>query len=138
MERISLHELVAVNNTPKAKALVIKYGYEPARSYDDLVYKLYRITKEYREEGLKDIANLHPHKDLVLNYFGEKDCKCNEPLRVRKRLNKRYSNFEFSDEFIDAEGSNQLLKKSTDTFKEYIPLIAVAGLFALAITSISK
>ena len=40
MEKISLQELIAINNTPKAKALIIRYGYEPAQNYEDLVYKL--------------------------------------------------------------------------------------------------
>ena len=39
-QRISLQELVAINNTPKAKALLVKYGYKPARSYNDLIKKL--------------------------------------------------------------------------------------------------
>jgi hypothetical protein len=68
-EKISLQELIALNNTQQAKNLIKKYGYRPARNYDDLIQKLYRFTKENREEALKELANLHPHKDLILNYF---------------------------------------------------------------------
>jgi len=76
-ENISLQELIAINNTSKAKALVVKYGYRPAKNYDDLIQKLYRFTKENREEALKELANLHPHKDLILNYFCVAENKSN-------------------------------------------------------------
>ena len=68
-QNISLQELIAYNNPSKAKALVVKYGYRPARNYNDLIQKLFRLTKEHREDALKDLAELHPHKDLILNYF---------------------------------------------------------------------
>ena len=56
-EKISLQELIALNNTQQAKNLIKKYGYRPARNYDDLIQKLYRFTKENREEALKELAN---------------------------------------------------------------------------------
>ena len=137
MEKISLQELIAINNTPKAKALIIKYGYEPAQNYDDLVYKLFRLTKEYKSEALKDLAELHPHKDLILNYFQRPECDCQKPEKVRKRIGRRYSNFEFSDDYIDVEGSNNNLDNKSN-IEKYMPMIAIAGIFALAITSISR
>jgi hypothetical protein len=76
-EKISLQELIALHNTQQAKNLIKKYGYRPARNYDDLIQKLYRFTKENREEALKELANLHPHKDLILNYFCVAENKSN-------------------------------------------------------------
>jgi hypothetical protein len=76
-EKISLQELIALNNTQQAKNLIKIYGYRPARNYDDLIQKLYRFTKENREEALKELANLHPHKDLILNYFCVAENKSN-------------------------------------------------------------
>jgi len=76
-EKISLQELIALNNTQQAKNLIKKYGYRPAKNYDDLIQKLYRFTKENREEALKELANLHPHKDLILNYFCVAENKLN-------------------------------------------------------------
>lgn len=67
-ERITLQELIAMNNTPKAKALIVKYGYSPAKNYDDLIYKLFRFTKEYQQEALEELSNIHPHKDLILEF----------------------------------------------------------------------
>jgi hypothetical protein len=104
-EKISLQELIALNNTQQAKNLIKKYGYRPARNYDDLIQKLYRFTKENREEALKELANLHPHKDLILNYFcvaenksnadglnNPAECVCPSCQMARMRM-MGYSNF---------------------------------------------
>lgn len=138
MEKISLQELIAVNNTPKAKALIIRYGYEPAQNYDDLIYKLYQLTRDYKEEALQDLANLHPHKDLILNYFQRPECDCQKPEKIRKRVGRKYSNFELSDDYIDAEGDKNNMENKINSIEKYMPMIAIAGIFALAITSISR
>ena len=138
MEKISLQELIAINNTPKAKALIIRYGYEPAQNYEDLVYKLFRLTKEYKQEALQDLAELHPHKDLILNYFQRPECDCQKPEKIRKRIGRRYSNFEMSDDYIDAEGEKDNLDNKVNGIEKYMPLIAIAGIFALALTSIRR
>tara|TARA_R110002153_G_scaffold128236_1_gene276205 strand:- start:289 stop:705 length:417 start_codon:yes stop_codon:yes gene_type:complete len=138
MEKISLQELIAINNTPKAKALIIRYGYEPAQNYEDLVYKLFRLTKEYKKEALQDLAELHPHKDLILNYFQRPECDCQKPEKIRKRIGRRYSNFEMSDDYIDVEGEKDNSDNKVNGIEKYMPMIAIAGIFALAITSISR
>ena len=141
--RISLEELVAVNNTPKAKALIISYGYEPARDMQDLVEKLHRVKREYREEALEQIANLHPHKDLILHFNQPKEVKSNACGCGNSNCNGggKYSNFELSDDYIDFIGSKSGANNngsSKDKLMEYMPMIAVAGIFALAITAIGK
>lgn len=149
-ERISLQELVAYNNTPKAKALIKQYGYEPARNHNDLVDKLIQMTRDYKEEALEDLALLHPHRDLIMNYSKRPlvqpmrpntsllnenghgaGCKC--PKCVRDT----FSNFDL-EEYIDFIGSKSKNKSEKNTLNEYIPIIAVAGLFALTITVIGK
>lgn len=67
-QNISLQELIAINNLSKAKSLIVKYGYRPARSYNDLIHKLFQLTSEHREDALKDLVDIHPHKDLILHY----------------------------------------------------------------------
>ena len=67
-QNISLQELIAINNPSRAKALIVKYGYRPARNYNDLIQKLFRLTKEHREDALKDLVDIHPHKDLIIHY----------------------------------------------------------------------
>ena len=130
-EKISLQELIALNNTQQAKNLIKKYGYKPARNYNDLIQKLYRLTKEYREDGLKEMANLHPHKDLILNYFcvannepksnadGDKkttDCQCPSCELARMKM---YSN---------ADGNVTTPKEN---LQGYIPIILIGGFVGL-------
>lgn len=132
-ERITLQELVALNNTPKAKALVIKYGYSPAKNYDDLIYKLFRFTKEYQEDALRELAELHPHKDLILQY----NCK---PMATDKKLeapcqcpNCRMKRGEGT--FSNADGSNFKL----ETMKEWLPMVAIVGIVsAILVTAIKN
>jgi hypothetical protein len=141
MEKITLQELVATNNTPKAKSLLAKYGYEPAQNYDDLVYKLFRLTKEYKEEALKDLSDIHPHRDLILNYTEKEECDCEKKVNniLSRFVNKKkYSNFEYADEYIDFNGKSSAKESTESKMKEYLPLLVIAGIFAITLTTISK
>jgi len=153
-KRISIQELVALNNTPKANALVMKYGLRPAQDMPDLVNKLKYITMEYKEEALMDMAELHPHKDLLDFIRKESEptsnaCGCSSsadgtnPNGHGKSCQckdcKKYSNFEYADDYLDADGSSSPKQKDMmNQFAQYMTMIAVAGIFALAITAIGK
>jgi len=135
-QNISLQELIAINNPSKAKALIVKYGYKPARNYNDLIYKLFRLTKEHREDALKDLAELHPHKDLILNYFcaskeeksnvegkdNNSDCNCPSCALSRMKM------FGFSN----LEGDVQP-KYEKMTTQSMLSTILIAGFVYLAI-----
>jgi hypothetical protein len=142
-QNISLQELIAINNPSKAKALVVKYGYRPARSYNDLIQKLFILTKEHREDGLKELVDIHPHKDLILHYAmpvpvpvpvvtetksnanGDNtgDCQC--PSCQLARI-KMYSNFEGNE------------PNSKESIKDYIPIILVGGFVTLIVLGALK
>lgn len=129
-EKISLQELVALNNTAQSKKLIVQYGYKPARNYNDLISKLYRFTKDYREDAIKELANIHPHKDLIMNYFcvpsepksnadGDNkttDCQCPSCQLARMKM---YSN---------ADGNETNTK---DSIKDYIPMILIFGVVGI-------
>ena len=138
-ERISIQELVAYNNTPKAKALVIQYGYSPAKNYNDLIYKLFRFTKEYKQEAIEELAKLHPHKDLILNFnkqnveekssfMGMNYPNCC-PCRMRQQMLNR-------DYFYGFDGENGLEKSFS--VNNILPMIFVAGLVSIVALSLSK
>jgi hypothetical protein len=151
--RMNLQQVIAIANTPKAKALVKRYGYEPATSYNDLVSKLEELTRDYKEEGLADLIAIHPHKDVIL-YFEEEQsgaCGCGGSHSSANGNNNnhgkgckcpqcnRFSNFEYAEEYIDFLGSKKANGENPmQKFNDYLPMIAVAGLFALAITAIGK
>jgi len=131
MQKISIQELVAINETPRAKALLVRYGYKPARNIDELVYMLFRFTREYREEALEELTKLHPHRSLILHYQDDKGLS----------RSGRFSSFEMEEQldFLGGKSKDDSSpKNSMQTINDYLPLIAVAGLFALTITAISK
>lgn len=150
-ERITLQQLVAYNNTPKAKALIVKYGYKPAKSYNDLTYKLFRFTKDFKEEALQELAKIHPHKELILNY----ECKMPDTEKVEVLTSKNTkSNFEgeWGDEcqcrecrrkrmmgmqnFMNFEGENNVPQiktpESNPSIMTMFPLIAISGIVAIS------
>ena len=135
-ERISVQELIALNSTPQAKALIIKYGYSPAKNYKDLSYKLFRFTKDFKEDALKELSAIHPHKDLILNYnsnpiiedkksnfdgsyFGH-GCQCREC-----RLKRILAN---PNQMLSFEGELTEPKVKEAGFSTMIPTLIIAGL----------
>jgi ubiquitin len=134
-QNISLQELIAVNNTPKAKALIVRYGYRPARSFNDLIHKLFQFTKEYKEEALKELAEIHPHKDLILNYaqitpvVEEKKSNCNGddmcPVCKAKQT------------MMSFEGTNTNTTQQTD-IKSMLPIIAMTSIVTAVFVAVLK
>jgi hypothetical protein len=128
IKNISLQELIAVNSTPQAKKLVIKYGYSPARSYNDLLNKLKRLTLEHREDALKEFAEIHPHRDLILHYTQQENkvkeevkSSCNgDDMCPSCRAKMQYSKFEGNEITSTSNNENQI--------KQLLPTIAITSL----------
>jgi hypothetical protein len=139
-QNISLQELIAINNPSKAKSLVIKYGYRPARNFNDLIQKLFRLTKEYREDALKDLVDIHPHKDLILHYA--------MPLPVVDEVKSNYEYdkmFSFlkekQNQYMNFEGdvaNNKTTTNVNSDWKSMLPLIAVTSLVTFSLVVILK
>jgi hypothetical protein len=140
-QNISLQELIAINNPSRAKALIVKYGYRPARNYNDLIHKLFQLTREHREDALKDLVEIHPHKDLILNYSipvpvatetksnCEGDTMC--PSCTAKAKEK-YMNFEG-----DIAGNTNTPNVNSD-WKSMLPLIAITSLVTASMVIILR
>ena len=139
-KRITLQELIAFNNTPKAKSLLIRYGYAPARSYNDLINKLTIFTKEYKEDALKELAELHPHKDLILNFnlpktsvVEEQKSNCNGNEKCDKcKSNESYLNFEDRTQMPSEVNKNQF------DLKNNLSLIAITSLVTVSLVLLLK
>jgi hypothetical protein len=137
-QNISLQELIAINNPSKAKALVIKYGYKPARNYNDLIYKLFQLTREYREDALKDLVDIHPHKDLIINYA--------MPIVSEKKLNFEGDNMcssckEKQKEYINFEGdvaSNTTTPNINSDWKKMLPTIVISSVATVLLIDLIK
>lgn len=136
MQTLSIQEVVAINETPKANALLIRYGYKPAKNIDNLIRELFRFTRDYREVALEELANIHPHRKLILHFNENNMFKENRS----RRIGDRFSSFEMEEQidFLGSKSNDNTQKNPMQTINEYLPLIAVAGIFALTITAISK
>jgi hypothetical protein len=137
-QNISLQELIAINNPSKAKSLVVKYGYRPARNYNDLIQKLFRLTKEHREDALKDLVDIHPHKDLILHYVMP---VVNENTS-NDESDKMYSLFKANqNKFMNFEGdveNNKTTPNVNSDWKSLLPIIGITSLVTASLVIILK
>ena len=49
---------------PQLQGLVVKYGLPPARTPQELWHKVNFCVSKFREKFMKDLADIHPDKDL--------------------------------------------------------------------------
>jgi hypothetical protein len=75
MEKISIQEYIAYNNRPMAQKMLVKYGLKPAKSPVEMERKLIALTRDYKEEALREFANIHPDKELILKYADKEEKK---------------------------------------------------------------
>lgn len=68
---IPLLELIAINNTAKAREYLKKNNIEDALSYADLEDKLAVLYQDSKDKVAVEFAfaELHPHKDFILKYL---------------------------------------------------------------------
>jgi hypothetical protein len=129
-QNISLQELIAINNPSKAKALIVKYGYKPARNYNDLIYKLFRLTKEHREDALKDLVEIHPHKNLIIHFTEiESNCDGQQMCPVCKEKEQQ-KNMSFEGTINEPIVETKQLPKNTNATSN-INLISVMPIIAI-------
>lgn len=66
--RIPLPTIIAHNSTEQAQRLITtKFGYPRARNVKELELRLAQIIKGF-PDGLKNIALIHPDRELILQY----------------------------------------------------------------------
>ena len=72
---------------PELRRLVVKYGLPPAKNEQDLWHKTNYLVAKFQKEMLKDIAYIHPDRELILwsteseeskgkNSEEKSDCNC--------------------------------------------------------------
>jgi hypothetical protein len=52
-----------------AQAILLKYGYAQAKTENELAHKLASIVMNVGDLALKDVASIHPDKELILSLF---------------------------------------------------------------------
>jgi hypothetical protein len=64
--KIDTIRYVYENRQPELRRLVVKYGLPPAKNAKDLWRKVNYLVAKFKGEVLKDIADIHPDKDLII------------------------------------------------------------------------
>ena len=64
--KIDTIRYVFENKQPELKRLVVKYGLTPATSGQDLWRKVNYLVKTFGKEFLKEIALIHPDRELII------------------------------------------------------------------------
>jgi hypothetical protein len=148
MEKISIQEYIAYNNRPMAQKMLVKYGLKPAKSPVEMERKLIALTRDYKEDALREFANIHPDKELILKYADREEkkskfCGC--------------SGFDGDDSsFCGCSGFDGVTPNTTTTTpasalattptptngmflkNENLGVILIAGLLAVTIVALSK
>ena len=67
--KITLPTYLAYNATEPAQRLITtKYGFPRARNVKELEHRLAQIISGFGSEGLREVAKIHPDRDLVLHH----------------------------------------------------------------------
>ncbi len=76
--KISIEQYVSLNNPKAAKQFLEKFGFEPARSLEDLIHKVESATLHYRQDALEELGSIDtPYRRLILSTVGEDESKSN-------------------------------------------------------------
>jgi hypothetical protein len=66
---MSIYEYLAENKQNEVIDLLSKFGMPRPTSVDDAIYKLQTVALNYREAFFKEVAEIHPDKDLILHFL---------------------------------------------------------------------
>ena len=121
---MNLYQRVATANPSGARNIIHKYGYEIRTN--NLPQALRMLVGAEGEPALRDIANIHPDKELILECFAEAkkadhkddDCKCKD---------------KHEHSYMNATGQLTQAQKETQLTNTFLIVSAVMILGALII-----
>lgn len=82
---MNVYQNIAYSNPDAANEVCKKYGYYQIYTQDELAYCLQSIVARKGEPAFKEIMELHPDKDVILELFSKKE----EPKPIMDRERKR-------------------------------------------------
>jgi hypothetical protein len=87
---MTVYKYIAYANPDAALELCGKYGYYQIQNEEELAYCLQSIVARKGETALKDIMELHPDKEVVLELFEKKvETKPEPPIQVMEQKRER-------------------------------------------------
>lgn len=142
---MNLYLYIAQNNPDAAYEICKKYGYFNVNSIEELSNALQNIVAENGQDSLKEILEIHPEKEVILEVFDDKK-KINElPLEevIQKIFDKNKPvEKEKSDcscmKNADASVSNTSVVPSAAVNQTNTYILVGALIVSLAIISMKK
>ena len=65
---MGMYQYIADNNTDAALAVCDKYGYD-CKTTDDVAEALEQIVASHGEDGLREIAEVHPEREIFVHFL---------------------------------------------------------------------
>lgn len=90
MDSPFIYQYIANSNPELSAALCNKYGYS-CNNIDDVVGAFYDITNRYGEQALKEITDLHPDKELVLELHSKPLGNCAKCPALNRMLETTFT-----------------------------------------------
>jgi hypothetical protein len=80
---MNLYNYIANSNPDAANRICEKYGYYQVSNTDELAYVLNNIVATEGEEPFKEIMEIHPDKEVILEFFEKKNEE--KPIEMDKK-----------------------------------------------------
>ena len=133
---MTVYDYIAESNPMEAKSICESYGYTVTNP-KQMGRKLKSLVNNEGENALKSIMQLHPDKEILVEYFGmkakkdkrEKGCGCKD--NTAKRLDT-------IEAFINAGGNNNGERSEAKMLASNTNTIIFASALVLAVAIIFK
>lgn len=80
---MTVYDHITNNNPNAAAAICNKWGY-PVSSIDEIPETLYQIAQRFQADGLKDIFEIHPEKDVIIELYAQPVPNCGKCAQLNQ------------------------------------------------------
>lgn len=128
---MNVYQYIAYSNPDAANELCNKYGYYQIQSIEELADCLQSIVARKGESAFKDIMELHPDKDVVLELFEKKiEAKPEPPVQIMEQKRERDCSCMMN---ADGGSQNQGIASQTN-----LMILVAAMIVSISIISMKK
>ena len=130
-EKITIYDYIASRVPSDAHFLINKYGkYRRARDQRELAYQLKDFVRTFGENGLNELAKIHPDKNLLNSHC--ESCGTNKKLLAEEKY--KLDNVERFLRFSNADGGAKNPPKEDSSNK----MLIMSGFILMGIALILK
>jgi len=126
---MNVYQYIAYSNPDAANALCNKHGYYQIQSYDELADCLQSIVARKGESAFKEIMELHPEKEVVVELFMKPE-PLTPPIQIMEQKRERDCSC-----MLNADGSQQNQGMASQT--NFMILVA-AMIVSISIIAMKK